>query len=96
MARQDYPHLEHLLTAYLHQDFTVVSGSFEGAVRDFLQAEPDPAAAGLRGDVARFVREHAGRIATSFEKIFPDTFVIGRTEEEARDWFGRLESLLRT
>lgn len=89
-----YPDLDHFLSAYLHQDYLEVSGSFEGAVEEFKASEPAARVEGLRADIARFVAMHRDRPLAAYDRLFPMSFIIGDTDADALAWFAELDALL--
>ena len=87
MADSDsYFYFQHFLSAYLHQDFMEVSGSLDGAIKDFLTREPRHLAWGLRADVERFLFDHAAAPLADFNRVFPHAFHIGDDDTTARAW----------
>ena len=85
-----YPYLAHLLGAYLHQDYLVVSGSEEGAIDDFLALEPPYFGWGLRADLERFLDDHARAPLAALEATFPGAIYVGEDDAAARAWVGQV------
>jgi hypothetical protein len=66
-----YPHLDNLIGGYLNQDYRYYADTLEGVIDAYIAEEGAEQVLRVRGDIARFLRDHQGpTLEQEFEASF--------------------------
>ena len=89
-----YPALDHLVGAYLHQDYDVVHGSEQAAIAAFAEVEaPEEVRAALE-EIAGFRRENAGRLHAAFLDRYRAHLDPGPDDAAVEEFLSDVEAIL--
>jgi CdiI immunity protein len=68
--RADFPHLDHLIKAYFHQDYDLIAGDIEGLMSDFVQTSARAEREGARSDIERYLATHRHDLDQAFRSAY--------------------------
>ena len=89
----DYPHLDHLLGAYFHQDFAM-DGDVDDIIARFVEVSDVEEVRGTVTDIQRFLYEHYQDAETAFRSVFGLTIEPQGWGMNAKQWLAWVERLL--
>ena len=97
MPSDAFPALDHLLSAYFHQDWEEDHGTAAAVLREFAATTRRPEVSAAADDVDRFLAasDPGSDLRRRFEAEFAPMVEIGDTDEEARRWLTAVRDGLR-
>lgn len=93
MVPEPFPYLGALLGGYFHQDCYDFGDSDEDIMREFRTSSWDYQRMGVQADIKRLLHQHDDHLLEVTQQAFAPAIIIGKTNDEARAWLQKIESL---
>jgi hypothetical protein len=97
-SAKDYPHLDTLVGAWLHQDFDIDGDSLEAIIASYKDAHGPSDWQGVQADILQFVGDadaDAAEVGERFVEVFRPDVDPGAWGMSPREWLLRIHALLK-
>jgi hypothetical protein len=66
----NFPHLDHLIKSYFHQDYDLIADDIEGLIEDFNNTTPRADRDATRIDIERYLEAHNKTLEQDFRRVY--------------------------
>ena len=88
-----FPHLDHFLNAYMHQDWELFGDSLEDVVQTYASDTSPVEMQQLRDEIVQLLTVEGHRIETSYYALYPNSVMPSGWGMSVADWLTRVANL---
>jgi hypothetical protein len=81
-----FPHLDHFLNAYMHQDWRLSGDSLEAVLRTYAHDTSPSDVKQLRSEIEQFISAEGGNLEADYRKLYPNSVIPSGWHMTLRDW----------
>jgi hypothetical protein len=67
---KDFPHLDHLIKAYFHQDYDLIADDIDGLLTDYVSTTPRAERDAARVDIEKYLEAHERDLDQAFRVAY--------------------------
>jgi hypothetical protein len=88
-----FPHLDHFLNAYMHQDWDLFGESLEEVLQTYARQTSRSDVDGLRAEIDQFIASKGTRIESDYYELYPNSVAPSGWNMNVEQWLRRVSEL---
>jgi hypothetical protein len=81
-----FPHLDHFLNTYMHQDWDLFGPDLEGVIETYVKDTSSEDVAAMRDEITGFLASHRDREEPTYQRLFPNSVLPSGWQMTTREW----------